>query len=324
MAESGERPAEEPTTADLERAVADVERLGQSLLENVSSVIIGKDQEIRHVLSALFGGGHVIFEDVPGVGKSMLARAVATSIEGSYRRIQFTPELTPADVTGSNVYNQRENAFEFRRGPVFTNVLLCDEINRSPPKTQSALLEAMAENQVTVDGETRPLPRPFLVIATRNTIEGTHTYGLPMAQLDRFMKQIHLGYPTASEEVSIVESVIGTHPIEELEPTTSLAALRSAQKTVSALQLETSIREYATQLVRHTREQCALGASPRATIDLLRAAQGRAAINGRWYVVPDDVQTEAVEVLAHRIRPGPNCESAEQVIREALSEVPVE
>jgi MoxR-like ATPase len=294
-----------------------------SIIDNVQQVIVGHEAEIRHIMTALLGRGHVLLEDVPGVGKTMLARSVAQSFGGAFKRVQFTPDLLPTDVTGVNIYNQKTEAFEFREGPVFANVVLGDEINRAPPKTQSALLEAMQERQVTVDGTTRELPDPFTVIATQNTVEGDRAYDLPMAEMDRFMKKLQLGYPDTSEETELLDRVVGEHPIEQLTSVATLQDLRQARATTANSTVSEAIREYATQIVTYTREQTQLGASPRGTISLLRAAQGRAVIEGRDYVIPEDVQTEAPAVLGHRIRTSDD-RTGQAVIAAALDRVEVE
>ncbi|PSQ05094.1 ATPase [Halobacteriales archaeon QS_4_69_31] len=295
-----------------------------SVVDNVEQVIVGHHDEVEHILTALLGRGHVLLEDVPGVGKTMLARSVAQSFDGTFKRVQFTPDLLPSDVTGVNVYNQKTETFEFRPGPVFANVVLGDEINRAPPKTQSALLEAMEERQVSVDGDTHEVPQPYTVIATQNTVERDRTYQLPMAELDRFMKKLRLGYPERGEETDMLDRVVGSHPIETLSPVVTLENFRKARETAAGVTVDESVRDYVTRLAQYTRRHAELGASPRGTIAALRAAQGRAILDGREYVIPDDIQTEATVVFPHRIR----TESAEStpraIVDEALEAVPVE
>ncbi|ELY44962.1 AAA family ATPase [Natronorubrum sulfidifaciens] len=312
------RPATEPLDV---AAVAD---LCGDIEANVADVIVGHDDAIEHVVTAILGRGHVLLEDVPGVGKTMLARSIATSVDCTFRRIQFTPDLLPADVTGVNVFNKQTREFEFQPGPVFGNIVLGDEINRAPPKTQSALLEAMEERQVTADGETRNLPDPFTVIATQNATEPNRTYDLPFAELDRFMKKLELGYPDPEAEAELLGRTVGHHPIESLEPVTDRETLVAARETVATVRVESPVREYATRLVGDTRDHAHIGVSPRGTIALLRAAQARAVVNGRDYVLPDDIQTEAPVVLPHRIRTTDRTRDGETIVANALERVPVE
>ncbi|WP_121822882.1 AAA family ATPase [Halostella salina] len=300
-------------------------RASNAIIDNVEEVIVGHHDEIEHVLTAVLADGHVLVEDVPGVGKTMLARALSRSIDCSFSRVQFTPDLLPSDITGVNVFNQKTREFEFQPGPVFANFVLGDEINRAPPKTQSALLEAMEEGQVTVDGDTRPLPDPFTVVATQNAVEGGRTYELPMAEVDRFTKKIHLGYPDQDEEAKMLDRVVGGHPIEELEPVTDVETVRRARATVANATVNEPVREYASRLAGYTREHAQLGASPRGSIALLRSAQARAVLDGRDYVIPDDVQSEAPTVLAHRIRVADgDADAGARVVAEALESVRVD
>jgi MoxR-like ATPase len=315
----GNRAASETPAGDVEQ----VSELITDVIDNVEEVLVGTHDEIEHIMTALLGSGHVLLEDVPGVGKTMLARSVARSFDGTFKRVQFTPDLLPSDVTGVNVFNQKTQEFEFRPGPVFANVVLGDEINRAPPKTQSALLEAMEEQQATIDGETHEIEDPFTVIATQNTVEGDRAYDLPMAEIDRFMKKVTLGYPDDDEEVDMLERVVGNHPIEALGPVATLEAFRRARATASEVTVARDIREYVTDIATYTREHAQLGVSPRGSISLLRAAQGRALLDGREYVVPNDIQTEAQPVLAHRVRVAGN-DDGSQLIRDALNTVAIE
>ncbi|MFC6960567.1 AAA family ATPase [Halocatena marina] len=314
-------------TDNITAETIDVEQpkeLAQSVMTNVERVIVGHHDTVEHLVTSLLAQGNVLLEDVPGVGKTMLARSIARSIDGIFKRIQFTPDLLPSDVTGVNVFNQKTREFDFRNGPIFANVVLADEINRAPPKTQSALLEAMEEKQVTVDGKTRRMPDPFTVIATQNSVERNRTYDLPIAEIDRFMKKLHLGYPGEDEESQVLARVVGDHPIDSLTPVAAIEDLRSARQTVSRVRVEDAIREYITNLSRYTREKAQLGVSPRGSITLLRAAQARAVLNQRSYVIPDDIQQEARAVLAHRIRVPPSShETPEELIETALETVEV-
>ncbi len=282
--------------------LSSVTDLATAIHSNVTQVIVGHEAEVEHVVTALLARGHILLDDVPGVGKTMLARSIARSIDCSFQRVQFTPDLLPSDITGVNVFNQKTREFEFQSGPVFANIVLGDEINRAPPKTQSALLEAMEEQQVTVDGETRPLPDPFVVIATQNAIEPNRTYDLPFAEVDRFMKKLSLGYPTPAEESEMLGRTVGHHPIERLESVTDLESVIRAREAVANIAVEPPVRTYASNLAHYTREHAKIGASPRGSIALLRAAQARAALDNREYVIPDDIQHEAPHVLSHRIK----------------------
>ena len=280
-----------------------VQEPAERVVANVERVIVGKHAEVRMALVALLCEGHILIEDVPGVGKTMLAKAISKSIGCSFRRIQFTPDLLPSDVTGLSIFNQKTQEFEFRPGPIFAQVVLADEINRATPKTQSALLECMEERQATIDGTTYAMPSPFLVIATQNPIEYEGTFALPEAQLDRFMLRLRLGYPKAMEELVILDEQKRTHPIEDIGQVLSLDELRVMQSAVKEVYVDQAVAEYIVRLSTATREHpdVYLGASPRGSINLYRASQALAALDGRDYVIPDDVKQLAVAVLAHRL-----------------------
>ena len=270
---------------------------------NLASVIRGKSESIRLVLIALFAGGHVLLEDVPGTGKTTLAKSLARSIDSIFRRIQFTPDLLPADITGSSFYSPREGVFEFREGPVFTNVLLADEINRTSPRTQSALLEVMSENQITIEGRRRDLPQPFFVIATQNPTEYHGTYPLPEAQLDRFAVRVTLGYPDFSDELEILFSHAEIDPFDMLAPVVTGAEVLLMQREVRKVKVEKSVAEYLLHLVEATRKdvRLRLSVSPRGSLALYRMAQARAMLDNRAFVQPEDIRALAVPVLAHRV-----------------------
>lgn len=270
---------------------------------NINKVIIGKTEVIDLMLTALLSNGHILLEDVPGTGKTMLAKSLSRSIDAGFKRIQFTPDLLPSDITGLNYYNQKQSEFTFRSGPVFTNILLADEINRATPRTQSSLLECMEERQITIDGETRHLDQPFLVIATQNPVETSGTFPLPEAQLDRFLMQVHMGYPTKEEELNILSRFIDENPLENLQPVCSKEELRRMQEMIKFIYVHPSLMEYMISIVNKTRgmDHVVLGVSPRGTLALLRASQAYAAINGLSYVTPDMIKHLAPYTLAHRI-----------------------
>jgi MoxR-like ATPase len=299
------------------------------LKAQLGRVILGKDEALDHVVVALLSANHLLLEDVPGVGKTTLAKALARSFAGDFRRVQFTPDLLPTDILGSAVYNPRDGSFSFQEGPVFTHVLLADEINRASPRTQSALLEAMSERQISSDGATRPLPSPFLVVATQNPVEYHGTYPLPEAQLDRFGLRLSLGYPAAEQEVDVIFSQAQRHPVDALEPILGAEDVLELQATVRTVAVERRLGRYVVALAEATRRHPAvsLGSSPRGTLALVRAAQARAFLEGRDFAVPEDVKMEAVPVLAHRLgletRARYSGVSKEEIVREILSSVPV-
>ena len=277
----------------------------EELTQNLSLAIVGKHEPIRLVLVALLSGGHALLEDVPGVGKTLLAKSLAKSIDGKFQRLQCTPDLLPTDVTGTNVWNPRSGEFEFISGPVFANVLLADEINRATPRTQSALLEVMEEHQVTVDGLSRKVPEPFFVIATQNPVEYQGTFPLPEAQMDRFALSFSLGYPSETEELQMLQRLTDGQHKQELQPCISLDEVRELQRLCSQVRVEASLQQYMLDLVRATRhdEEIALGVSPRGTVALHKTVQALAFLEGRDYAIPDDVKTLAPAVLSHRIIP---------------------
>ncbi len=299
------------------------------LIANVEKVIVGKRKQLVFALVSWFSEGHILLEDVPGVAKTMLARALARSVGGNFKRIQCTPDLLPSDVTGASIFNQKSNEFEFRPGPVFTNLLLADEINRTTPRTQAALLEAMAESRVTVDGVTHTLAPPFLVIATQNPVDHEGTFPLPEAQLDRFLMKFSLGYPSLEEELRMLQMLEVEHPVNSLEPVVSLEELRQCQQAIKKIYVDPKVRQYLAQLVHETRSHpdLALGASPRASIALFRTAQAMAALRGGDFVQPDDVKRVVQPVLAHRVIVKPESRlrkvTSEKVIEQILAEVAV-
>ena len=306
-----------------------VQAPAERVIANVERVIIGKHLEVRMALVALLCQGHILIEDVPGVGKTMLAKALSRSLGCTFRRIQFTPDLLPSDVTGLSIFNQKQQEFEFRPGPIMAQVVLADEINRATPKTQSALLECMEEQQATIDGVSYPMPTPFLVIATQNPIEYEGTFVLPEAQLDRFMLRLRLGYPTQTEEIVILDEQKRLHPIDSIDRVLELDELRAMQQAVKEVYVDQALAAYIVRLTASTREHpdVHLGASPRGSIALYRASQALAAITGRDYVIPDDVKQLAAAVLAHRLIVKSQASlrqvDADRVVQELLSRVPV-
>ncbi len=294
-----------------------------AVTHNVETVIIGKHAQIEKLLIALLCQGHVLIEDVPGTGKTMLARAIAVSLGLSFKRVQCTPDLLPNDITGVNVFNQQTQSFEFRPGPVFVNVLLADEINRATPRAQAALLEAMQERQVTVDGVTRPLPAPFLLLATQNPIEYEGTFPLPEAQLDRFLMRLSLGYPDERDEGRMLRHLNRRHPIETLGAVVDGAELLALAETVSAVHLDETLEQYLLALVRATRSHpdLALGASPRGSLALRKTSQALAALRGRDYVLPDDVKALAPLTLAHRLILKPESQLRGRTTADVLNEI---
>jgi MoxR-like ATPase len=309
--------------------MADIQSFGEKLINNLEKVIVGKRPTIEMVVVGLLCQGHVLIEDVPGVGKTVLARSLAKSLGCSFKRLQFTADMLPSDVTGVSIYNQSKRTFEFRAGPVFAQVVLVDEINRATPKTQSALLEAMEERQVTVDGETHLLPRPFMVLATQNPIEYEGTFPLPEAQLDRFLLRVRLGYPNPADEIEILDRQQLRHPIETLEAVITLDELLEAMEIIKKVYVSGPVKRYAVDLVNRTRQNADvyLGASPRGSLALFRTGQVSAALAGRDYVLPDDIKNFAVPVLAHRVIVGPAARlrelSAEKIVQEILETLPV-
>jgi MoxR-like ATPase len=310
--------------------MTNLEQTGEKVLANVERVIVGKHHEVRLALVALLCRGHLLIEDVPGTGKTVLAKAIARSLGCSFRRIQFTPDLLPSDVTGLSIYNQKNQEFEFRPGPIMAQVVLADEINRATPKTQSSLLECMEERQATIDGTTYAMPDPFLVIATQNPIEYEGTFALPEAQLDRFMLRIRLGYPQPIEEVLILDEQKRTHPLDELEVVCSVDELRGMQTAIRDVYVDTTVAEYIVRLVNGTRSHpdVYLGASPRGSIALYRAGQALAGLLGRDYVIPDDIKALAEPALAHRliIKTSASIHDVQSgnVIRELLDATPID
>ena len=307
----------------------DLNALGERLIVNLEHVIVGKRQSIELVVIGLLCHGHVLIEDVPGVGKTVLARSLAKSVGCMFNRIQFTPDMLPSDVTGVSIYNQETRKFEFRQGPVIGNIILADEINRATPKTQSALLEAMEERQVTVDGVTHPLPKPFMVLATQNPIEYEGTFPLPEAQLDRFLIRVRLGYPNPSDEIKIMEDQQVRHPIETLETVISAREVIRAMEAIKKVFVSAAVKRYIIELVSRTRQSgdVYLGASPRGSLAFFRTGQARAALLGRDHVLPDDIKTLAGPVLAHRIIIGPAARmrelSTDRIVQEIVYSLPV-
>ena len=308
---------------------ADSKTLSNELIENVGKVIVGKSDVVELVLVALFSNGHVLVEDVPGVGKTMLVRSIATSTGCDYRRMQFTPDLLPSDVTGASVFNQKTGNFEFRPGPIMAQIVLADEINRATPKTQSALLEAMGEQQVTVEGTTRPLPSPFMVLATQNPIEYEGTFPLPEAQLDRFFMRISLGYPNSEQEVAIMDDREHIDPINQLAAVCTPDDIVKLQKEADDIYIDALVKKYIVDLADATRQhpEAALGVSPRASINMMKGGKAFAMLQERDYVVPDDIKTLATPMLAHRVLLTPSARmrevTQETVIADALRQVPV-
>ncbi len=306
-----------------------VQAISERLLRNVQQIIVGKDQEIRLTLLALLCEGHLLIEDVPGVGKTMLARAIARSVGCDFRRIQFTPDMLPSDVTGVSIYNQKTMEFEFRPGPIMAQIVLTDEINRATPKTQSALLEAMEERQVTVDGKTYPMARPFMVLATQNPIEYEGTFPLPEAQVDRFLMRIHLGYPGKPQEIDMLSRHSDHHPIQDLQQVVSLEELVEAQHAIRQVYVDDLVKAYIVDLVTTTRDHpdVYLGASPRGSLALFMASRALAALEGKDYVVPDHIKLLAEPTLAHRLIISPSARiknvTPRQIIDDALKHTPV-
>ncbi len=305
----------------------EVQTFAESVIENVEKVIVGKRDSVELAVNGLLCQGHLLIEDVPGVGKTMLARSLAKSIGCSFSRIQFTPDMLPSDITGVSIYNQVSQDFEYRPGPIVAQVVLADEINRATPKTQSALLEAMQEQQVTVDGVTHLLPDPFMVFATQNPIEYEGTFRLPEAQLDRFLLRIQLGYPSLENEIDVLERQQFGHPLVELGTVVSADDVVAAQQAIQSVHIAPEIKRYVVEIARRTREhpEVYLGASPRGSLALFRASQAQAALRGRDYVLPDDIKSLAVPALAHRIILGPGARlknlSADDIVRAVLSDL---
>ncbi len=302
----------------------------KKLQDNLEKVLRGKQQVIEFLIVSLFSGGHVLLEDVPGVGKTTLAKSLSKSIGGEFKRVQFTPDLLPTDILGSSIYNPKEGLFNFKQGPIFTNVLLADEINRASPRTQSSLLEAMNERQVTIEGTSYPLPSPFIVLATQNPVEYHGTYPLPEAQLDRFNMQLSLGYPDPEAELEVLERQRKTHPLDQLEPVITLEELLQIQEQVKDIIVKKPIAQYILKLVQATRNnpQLRLGSSPRGSLALYRTSQALAFCRGRDYVTPDDIKEIAVPVLAHRLVLDTKAKysgvSKQDIIKQALETIPVE
>jgi MoxR-like ATPase len=309
--------------------MTDIQTFAEKVIANVEKVIVGKREVIESTLINLLSQGHLLIEDVPGVGKTMLARSLAGSLGCSMSRIQFTPDMLPSDVTGVSIFNQSSRQFEFRPGPIMSQIVLADEINRATPKTQAALLEAMQEQQITVDGVTHALPQPFMVIATQNPIEYEGTFPLPEAQLDRFLLRITLGYPSRTDEMQMLENQSLAHPIESLEPVSTEEEVLSAQAAVKQIFVSEPVKRYIVDLTRETREQSDvyLGASPRGSLALYRASQARASIHGRDFVLPDDVKALVHSCLAHRLILGPAARlqdiNTTTVLSELMDKVPV-
>ncbi|MFH1919751.1 MAG: MoxR family ATPase [Planctomycetota bacterium] len=309
---------------------AELETLIRQLETNISRAVFGKDDVVRLCVVALLAGEHVLLEDVPGVGKTLVGKALAKSVSGSFRRIQFTPDLLPADITGSNLYDANRQEFIFNRGPIFANVVLADEINRTTPRTQSALLEAMGEGQVSVDGESTPLPRPFMVIATQNPLEFEGTYPLPESQLDRFLLRISVGYPDRDHELEVLASHREGEPVDRLGPVLGCEQISELQEAVRRVKVDASIDSYLLDVVHATRssDDLHVGASIRGALSLYRASQAAALVEGRDFVVPDDVKRLAVPVLSHRVitkgyLQGGQREAIEALIQRLVDEVPV-
>ena len=306
-----------------------IQPFAEKIITNIEKVIIGKRSPVQLAVIGLLCQGHLLIEDVPGVGKTVLARSLARSLGCAFSRIQFTPDMLPSDVTGVSIYNQVSGQFEFRPGPVMAQIVLADEINRATPKTQASLLEAMEERQITVDGQTHMLPHPFMVLATQNPIEYEGTFPLPEAQLDRFMVRLRLGYPELEDEIDVLERQQFRHPVMDLEKVASEKELMEAQETVKSVFVAPAVKRYIVELTRQTRQhsEVYLGASPRGSLALFRTGQARAAMLGRDFVLPDDVKVLAKPALAHRVILGPAARlrdlSAEQVLDEILARVPV-
>lgn len=306
-----------------------VQAFSEQIITNIEKVIVGKRNAIELAVISLLCQGHLLIEDVPGVGKTILARSLARSLGCTFSRIQFTPDMLPSDVTGVSIFNQVSRQFEFRQGPIMAQIVLSDEINRATPKTQAALLEAMGERQITVDGITHILPRPFLVLATQNPIEYEGTFPLPEAQLDRFLMRIQLGYPGMDDEINILDRQQYRHPIDDLQQVVSVDEVLEAQEAIKDIYIAPGIKRYLVELTRQTRQHADvyLGASPRGSLGLYRTGQARAAMFGRDFVLPDDVKALAMPVLAHRVILGPAARlrdlTADQILQEILSSVPV-
>ncbi len=309
--------------------MADIRAFSERVIGNLEKVIVGKRQSIELIVIGLLCQGHVLIEDVPGVGKTMLARSLARSLDCVFNRIQFTPDMLPSDVTGVSIYNQQKNKFEFRPGPIIGQIILADEINRATPKTQAALLEAMEERQVTVDGVTHLLPKPFMVLATQNPIEYEGTFPLPEAQLDRFLLRLRLGYPSMADEIRVMDDQQLRHPLEALKPVAKLKEIQQAIDEVKRIYISPAVKKYIVELTTRTRQSADvyLGASPRGSLSLARAGQARAALLGRDHVLPDDIKALAVSILAHRIIVSPAARmrdlGSDTIVQEVILAVPV-